>query len=156
MNLKKHELTKLKIKKESLFGYRPCFIDPCDIEHVDKFDNDLFSKSVQDLLLLLISNNIDYRIYTSYKNYDSKNINFIILKKKFIPDFIQKRKVVKLMNEQYKQLPNYMRLKVFYSGDIIVDYTKVIIPSHPNCKSWGYSSTIKGESKCSVNTNGKK
>jgi choline kinase len=111
-------------------------------EQMLKFDNDLFSKSVQDLLLLLVSNDIDYRIYTSYKNYASKNINFIVLKKKFIPDFIQKRKIVKLMNTQYKQLPNYMKLKVFYAGDIIVNYTKVVIPVHPMCKS--FFTPIKG------------
>lgn len=105
-------------------------------EKFSKFDNDLFSKSVQEFLLLLIDNDIDYRIYTSYNNYSSKNINFIVLKKRFIPNFIQKRKIVKLLKTKYKYLSQNTRLKVFYSGEVIVDYTRVTMPYHPNCKSY--------------------
>jgi hypothetical protein len=89
-----------------------------------------------DLSLLLIDNDIDNKIYTSSDILGYNKIDIIVLKKRFVPNFIQKRKVVKLLETKYRHLSENTRLKVFYSGEIIVDYAHATIPYHPNCKSY--------------------
>ena len=106
------------------------------MEKFDKFDNEFFTKSVCRLTNKLIDDNIDFRIYPNRYSYTQKNINVIILKKRLIPNYFQKKSIIKSIKEEYKNLVNNTRIKVFYCGDVIIDHKRIIIPSHPNCKSY--------------------